>query len=190
MRAWLMIVALVVASGMTAVAQTPTWHASAGATALVESWDYNESREALTGLVVGIDRHVWRALAMRVEGTVLHIAQDTPDAWLRGGTIGARARWSRSFGHPFIDIAVGLSHSTRDIPVRGTASNFLILAGAGVEVPFRAISLELAARWLHVSNNGRAGRHRNPDIQALGAVVAIGLVSTPPRKQRAAGAPH
>jgi hypothetical protein len=175
MRAWL-IVALVVASGMHAVAQTPTWHASVGATALVESWDHNETRESLTGFVAGVDRQLWRALALRVEGTLLRVAQDAPGAWLGGVTIGTRARWSRSFGHPFIDLAVGVSHATRDIPVRGTASNYLILSGGGVEIPVRGFSLELAARWLHLSNNGRSGRHRNPDIQALGAVVAVGLI--------------
>jgi hypothetical protein len=184
-----MIVALVAASEITAVAQTPTWHASVGASALAESWDYNESREVLAGLVFGVDRQVWRAVAVRVEGLALHVAQDTADAWLRGFTIGGRARWSRSFGHPFVDLAVGLSHATRDIPARGSASNFLIVSGGGVEIPVGDLSLELAARWLHVSNNGRAGRHRNPDIQALGAVLAIGLIGAPPRTQRAAGTP-
>jgi hypothetical protein len=175
-EASLVIVALVVASGVHAVAQTPTWHASVGATALVESWDRNETRESLTGVVAGVDRQMWRALALRVEGMLLHVAQDAPDAWLGGFTIGTRARWLRVFAHPFFDLGVGVSHATRDIPVRGTASNFLILSGGGVEIPARAFSLELAARWLHLSNNGRSGRHRNPDIQAIGAVVAIRLI--------------
>jgi lipid A 3-O-deacylase PagL len=139
-----------------------------------EAWDRNESSEALVGLLVGIDRRLWKGIAFRTEGLLMHVEQSGPDAWLRGFTIGSRARWSRSFGRPFVDVGVGLSHATAETPPRGTSSNYLIVSGGGVELDAGRMTLEVGARWLHVSNNGRDGRARNPDIQALGVSVAVG----------------
>src|SRR5690349_13669603 len=175
MRRWSAIVALVVVSGTLGRAQQTPWHVDAGGMALAEAWDFNESDEALAGVVLGVDRRVWKGLAIRTEGNVTHIEQDGPDAWLRGVTLGTRGRWNRSFGRPFVDLAFGWSHASRETPPRGTASNYLIVSGGGIELPAGRISLELAARWFHVSNNGRRGRNHNPDIQSLGVVIAIGL---------------
>ena len=50
----------------------------------------------------------------------------------------------------------------------------LIIAGGGIEIPTGQVSLELGARWFHMSNNGREGASRNPDIQSLGMIIAIG----------------
>jgi hypothetical protein len=30
-------------------------------------------------------------------------------------------------------------------------------------------------RWIHLSNNGREGHDRNPDIQALGGYAAVSV---------------
>lgn len=157
-------------------AQAPaSWQVDVSGSAFAEAWDVNESNERLAGLAGGAEARVGRALRLRVEGVMLHVNQAGADAWLRGFTIGARTRWSLSRIKPFIDLAVGISDSTSPVPVRGTRVNFLALAGGGVQVPMRGrVVLDLGARWFHVSNNGREGRHRNPDIQALGAVIAIG----------------
>ena len=175
MRRWPAIVALVVLSGTSGRAQSP-WHVDAGGMALVEAWDLNESGEALAGIVVGVDRRAWKRLAIRAETNVTRIEQDGPNPWLTGITLGTRARWNRSFGRPFADVAFGWSGATHETPRRGTASNYLIVSGGGIELPAGRISLELAARWFHISNNGRHGAARNPDIQSLGVVVAVGLV--------------
>ena len=37
----------------------------------------------------------------------------------------------------------------------------------------RGVHLLGAVKWIHVSNNGLAGRHRNPDIEAVGAQVGL-----------------
>jgi hypothetical protein len=174
MRWWSAIVALVAVSGVSANAQASAWHVDAGAAVLVEAWDRNESGEALAGMVVGVDRRLWRDIAVRAEALTVHVEQAGADAWLRGLTVGGRARWPRSFGRPFVDLAFGWSDATRETPPRGTTFNYLIASGAGIELPAGAVSLELGARWLHVSNNGRQGAHRNPDIQSLGLVIAIG----------------
>jgi hypothetical protein len=175
MRSWSAIVALVVVSGASGRAQASAWHADIGGAAMVEAWDRNESGESIAGVVAGIDRRIWKGLAIRSEGHVAHVEQAGRDAWVHGVTLGTRGRWQRSFGRPFVDVAFGWSSASHETPPRGTASNYLIVTGAGVELPAGPVSLELGARWLHLSNNGRRGRGRNPDIQALGLVIAIGF---------------
>src|SRR5262245_7674551 len=170
------IVALVVVGGTSSRAQGPAWHVDLGGTALVEAWDLNESGESLAGIVFGGDRRVWKGLSIRTEGNLTHVEQEGRDAWVRGITLGTRGRWYRSFGRPFIDVAFGVSSATVETPPRGTASNYLIVTGGGIELPAGKISLELATRWFHISNNGRHGANHNPDIQSLGIVVAIGLM--------------
>jgi Lipid A 3-O-deacylase (PagL) len=176
MRWWSAIVALVMLGGTSGSAQARDWHIDVGGSALAEAWNFNEASESLAGPLVGVDRRVWSGLALRFEGLLMHVEQAGQDAWLRGFTIGTRTRWIRSFGRPYVDVAVGLSHATADTPPRGTAFNYLFVSGGGIELPAGAVSLELGARLLHVSNNGREGRHRNPDIESLGVVLAIGWV--------------
>lgn len=174
MRASLAIVALLALAPVVTSAQTPVWHLDVGAMTLLEGWNFNETKEALAGIELGADRRVWRALSVRFEGTLLRVRQPAADAWLRGFTIGARARKRGVRLHPFADLAVGASHATTPVPVRGTAFNYLIVASAGTGISIRErLALDFGARWFHVSNNGREGRAHNPDIQALGMVVAV-----------------
>ena len=135
----------------------------------------NEAREALAGAMAGIDRRVWKALALRTEGVILRVSQTGRDAWLRGFTIGIRNRWQPGRVTPFVELAAGLSASTRPVPPNGTASNYLLMSGGGVEIPLGRGSLDLGARWFHVSNNGRGG-NRNPDIQTLGLFIGVGWI--------------
>jgi len=59
-------------------------------------------------------------------------------------------------------------------PPRGTRFNYLALGTIGAIVPLgRGLHLMAGARLIHVSNNGLAGRDRNPDIEALGPQVGI-----------------
>ena len=53
-------------------------------------------------------------------------------------------------------------------------SNSLLVLGGGIEVPYSTVHLIVGARWLHVSNNGREGNSRKPDIQSLGGFVGVG----------------
>ncbi|MGQ0737195.1 MAG: hypothetical protein ACT4QD_26560 [Acidobacteriota bacterium] len=173
MRVW-PIVALVGVSTASLSAQSPGWSIDVAATAMVEAWNYNESRETLAGVLVGVNRRVWRALSVRLEGMTLRVEQVSDDAWLAGVTAGMRVRWPRPGVQPFVDLAAGWSQATADTPFRGTASNILLVSGGGVAIPIGAVSVDLAARWFHLSNNGSAGRDRNPDIQAAAAVIGIG----------------
>jgi hypothetical protein len=174
MRAGLVIVALVAVNTVAAKGQASPWHVDLAGTIQAEAWDLNEAREELVGVSVGLDRRVWRGLAVRAEGMFLHVSQRGNDASVRGILVGARGRWRRSFGRPFVDLAAGVSGATERVPPRGTTFNYLLASGAGVELPFGPFSFDVGIRWLHVSNNGREGRHINPDIQSLGPVLAIG----------------
>jgi hypothetical protein len=140
---------------------------------LREAWDSNRSTETLVGLIVGADRRIWRGVAIRGELLALRIVQEADDAWLGGFTAGTRMRWL-SRARPFIDIAVGVAQATTPVPPEGTRFNYLAVIGAGVERSIGPALVSVTGRWVHASNNGRDGRHLNPDIQSLGAVVSVG----------------
>jgi hypothetical protein len=179
-----MIVALLL-SVQDATAAQGTTHAAAstgarstrvdaGALAAREAWDRNEASETLIGVLVGADHEVWRGLAVRAEVLALRVLQAHADAWLGGITLGTRMRLSDGRLRPLLDVAVGASHASRVVPVRGTRFNYLALIGGGVERRVGGVWLSVTGRWLHASNNGREGRHLNPDIQSLGALVSVG----------------
>jgi hypothetical protein len=150
------------------------WRIDVGVAGLREAWDFNESTESLAGVVAGVDRRVWRGVAVRGELLALRVIQDDEGSWLRGFTVGTRMRWGQGSLRPLVDLSVGLSTATQPVPARGTRFNYLAAVGAGVELPLGRARLTVTGRWLHASNNGREGRHRNPDIQSLGGVVSIG----------------
>ena len=165
------LVVCMLAASQAAAAQP--WTVDAGATVLPEAWDYNESREVLAGVTMGVARAVWRPLAVRVEGLLLHVAQEPRDAWAAAFTIGARTRWRWRHGHPYADLGVGLSRGASPIPQRGTRSNYVIVAGGGAMLPVGRGWLQVGARWLHLSNAGRVGKNRNPDVQAIGLTLGV-----------------
>jgi hypothetical protein len=168
------IVAFIVLSPSLASAQSDSWHIDVGGTALVEVWDLNAQREVLAGAIGGVERRVWQTLRLRVEGWLLRGFQEADDAWSAGFTIGPRWRWGAGAFRPFAELGVGLSQSTEPVPPGGTRFNYVAQTGGGIQVTFGDAQLDVGARWLHLSNNGREGRDRNPDIQSLGTVVAIG----------------
>ena len=105
---------------------------------------------------------------------MLRVTQEVEDAWLGGFTLGTRTRLGTGTTRPLVDVAVGLSRSTAAVPPNGTRFNYLAVIGAGVERRSGKMTLSVTGRWLHASNNGREGRHLNPDIQSLGALVSVG----------------
>jgi hypothetical protein len=169
------IVALLACDAGIAGAQAPAWRGDIDAVILSEAWDYNLSREVVAGLVSGVDRRAWRALHVRAEGSLLRVAQRGADAWLTGATLGVRARWRRSGPRAFADLAGGISRATLRVPPQGTAFNFLLVSGVGVAIPMGGVWLDIGARYLHISNNGREGHDRNPDVQSLGVLLAVGF---------------
>jgi hypothetical protein len=150
------------------------WQFDLAWTLLREAWDENESTEWLSGGIAGVDRRVWRAIAIRGEVLALRVFQAGDNAWLWGVTAGPRVRWKGRALSPIVDVAGGVSDATRPVPPRGTSFNYVAVIGAGIEMPLASPLLTVTGRWLHVSNSGREGSHRNPDIQSLGVVFSVG----------------
>lgn len=174
MRAWCLIVALMAAGPVLTAQERAAWHADVSAGPFIEAWDRNQWREALVTAAIGLDRRVWRGLSVRIEGLGARVSQRGDDAWLAGFTVGSRLRGRPARCQPFGDLAVGLSKASTPTPPRGTSFNYLAVATGGVAVATGLGSVELGARWLHISNAGREGNGRNPDIQALGLTAGIG----------------
>lgn len=105
---------------------------------------------------------------------VLHVHQDGDDTWLRGASLGMRARKRVRTAQLFLDIAGGWAGAGERVPPSGTKYNYLAIIGGGVEAPWSRVRVTLSARWLHLSNGGREGRLANPDIQSLGGFAGVG----------------
>ena len=161
-------------AGILALLLSANTQVDVGTMFLREAWDFNGATETLAGMVVGADHRVWRGVAVRGELLALRVWQDDADAWLGGFTLGTRMRLRNYGTRPFVELAVGLSNATGPVPPAGTRFNYLAVIGIGVERPVGTARLAVTGRWVHASNNGRDGRHRNPDIQSLGAVLSVG----------------
>jgi len=74
------------------------------------------------------------------------------------------------------ELEVGVSKSDAFTPPGGTRCNSLALGATGVTRRLsRDTHLLAGLKWVHVSNNGLAGRERNPDIEAIGPRVGVVL---------------
>lgn len=167
------VVLVLLVCATPASAQERAWTIDVTSGYYVEAWDSNEGTEHLAGIQAGIDNRLWRGVALRGEAIVLRVRQQGSDTWLRGATVAMRVR--RASTMPlFLDIGAGLAKAGEPLPPTGTRFNYLLVAGGGVEVPWSTLHVTAGARWLHVSNGGREGNARNPDIQTLGGFVGVG----------------
>lgn len=114
-------------------------------------------------------------LAITLTAPLYYVSQRGIDGWLLGATFGLRGRiYRRSATSVFLGFEVGVSEADTFVPPRGTRFNYLALGSAGVTVRLRPrVHLLAAMKWVHVSNNGLAGRHRNPDIEAIGPQLGV-----------------
>jgi hypothetical protein len=162
-------------------AQPPEWpQRGTGAFYLVaatwfEAWDYNLSQEWLAGGTYGLEYFVMDRLSIGIEAAFLRVIQDAPDAYLVGFL--PMLRW---YGPParrvsfLLEAGAGASTATGPVPPRGTEFNFLLQGGGALTLRLaRECYLLTGVRWFHVSNNGRSGRHLNPDIQAIGPYLGV-----------------
>ena len=151
------------------------WNFQLAAHSAFEIWNYNGNHEELYGFVPGISYGLSDAVAAVVTFPMYYVDQRGVDAALQGITFGLRSRlYERNGAALFFDFDVGVSYADTLTPPRGTRFNYLALGTIGVIVPIaRGIDLMTGARLIHVSNNGLAGRDRNPDIEALGLQIGI-----------------
>jgi hypothetical protein len=145
---------------------------------LGEAWNLNDRREWL----MDGSAAVWWTFANRVmlvtEFHATRVFQEpSRPAFVNGFT--PVVRWRVFEPGPwklFVELGPGISWSDTRVPPRGTRFNYLLLAGAGLS---RRITRQshaiVSGRWVHLSNNGREGRGRNPDIEAIGGYTGIAL---------------
>lgn len=144
----------------------------------VEAWNLNEGREWLLAGTAGVWWAVTDRALLLTEFHVARVFQDpSRPAFING--FAPLVRWRLRRGPPwtlFADVGPGISWSDTAVPPRGTRFNFLLLGGGGAAWPIgRQVEALVGVRWIHLSNNGREGRRRNPDIEALGAYVGLSL---------------
>ena len=142
----------------------------AAVTPLVEVWNLNGHREPM----LEVSASFWGAasdrLMLGVEFQHGFVFQHTPGSFVQG--ISPLIRW-RVVDQPdwdwFAEAGPGVSWSDLDTPPNGTRFNYLFQAGAGA---MRQVghnqNFVLAYRFLHLSNNHREGRERNPDLEMMG----------------------
>jgi hypothetical protein len=137
---------------------------------LIEIWNLNGHREPM----IEMNGSFWGAVSDRfnlgIEFRHAFVIQHTPGAFVQG--ISPLLRWrfaDRPAWDWFIEAGPGVSWSDLDTPPRGTRFNYLFQAGAGaMRRMARNQQLVLAYRFLHLSNNHREGRERNPDLEMMG----------------------
>jgi hypothetical protein len=151
------------------------WNFQLAGHAAFEIWNYNGNHEELYGFVPGVSYGISDAVAAVVTFPMYWVNQRGVDAPLQGITFGLRSRlYRRGLVSIYFDVDVGWSYADTYTPPRGTRFNYLALGTVGAMVPIgRGIDLMTGVRLIHVSNNGLAGRDRNPDIEALGLQIGV-----------------
>lgn len=151
------------------------WHLELGTHGALETWNYNLSREEMLSGLTGITYGIGRGVVLKIGSPLYHVWQRGTNGYLFGLTWGARGRIAgRETWSVFWEVDVGISESDTDVPPRGTRFNYLALGGGGLTLRIRSGVHGLAGlRWVHVSNNGLAGRDRNPDIEAVGPTLGV-----------------
>lgn len=151
------------------------WHLELGGHGALETWNYNISHEELYGWRAGLTYGLRRGLTLTAASPIFYVAQRRTNAYLIGATVGIRGRiYRRGKVSTFLDVEVGVCESDTPVPPRGTRFNYLALGGGGVTVRLRrGVHLLTGLKWIHLSNNGLAGRDRNPDIEAVGPHAAL-----------------
>lgn len=151
------------------------WHLEIGTHGALETWNYNLSHEEMLSAFTGITYGVGKGVVLKIGSPLYYVWQRGTDGWLFGLTWGARGRivthtrWSA-----FWEFEVGISEADTQVPPRGTRFNYLVLGGGGVTFRLRpGVHALGGVRWVHVSNNGLAGRDRNPDIEAVGPALGV-----------------
>jgi hypothetical protein len=151
------------------------WNLELGGHGAVETWNYNGSHETMYGTWQGFTYGLRKGLVLKASWPLYYIEQRQADAYLIGATVGVRGRLAGT-GRvaTFWEVDVGVSKAETYTPPRGTRFNYLALGALGVSARVAPRTHLLASvRWVHLSNNGLAGRHRNPDIEAIGPQLGV-----------------
>lgn len=154
---------------------THGWHLELTGHGALEAWNYNGSHEETYGYTAGVTYGLGNGIVLIARTPLYYVSQRGVDGFLFGGTFGIRGRiYRRQRVSIFLEFEVGVSESDTPVPPRGTRFNYLALGSAGATIRVRSgVHLLAGLKWIHVSNNGLAGRDRNPDIEAVGPTVGV-----------------
>jgi len=146
------------------------WHLELGGHRAVEAWNYNISHEELFGVAPGLTYGLRDGLVITASWPLSYVSQRGVDAYIIGAMFGVRGRMvRRPQWSLFLGGELGVSDADTFVPPRGTRFNYLAVGTVGVTVRVRqGVHCLAGVELLHVSNGGFAGRHRNPDIEAIG----------------------
>jgi hypothetical protein len=181
------VVALLVAAAAPLRAQTASmddpfarrgWHLELSGNGVLETWNYNLNHEEIFGPYAGLTYGVGKGVVLTLGWPLYYVSQRGIDGWMLGVTWGARGRIVRSGrASVFWEVDVGISEADTPVPPRGTRLNYLAEGSAGTTVRLRhGVHVVTAIKWIHVSNASLAGRHRNPDIEAVGLKTGLLIV--------------
>ncbi|HJU44905.1 MAG TPA: acyloxyacyl hydrolase [Vicinamibacterales bacterium] len=171
---WLLAAVLFVAAPAVAQERQPFQQGAVGiegaVAPLIETWNLNGHREPM----IEMNAAFWGAVSDRfnlgIEFRHAFVFQHTPGAFVQG--ISPLLRWrfaDTTVWDWFVEAGPGVSWSDLDTPPRGTRFNYLFQSGVGAMRRLaRSQQLVLAYRFLHLSNNHREGRERNPDLEMMG----------------------
>ena len=151
------------------------WHLDLTVHNAFEVANYNDNHEEMFGGFAGFTYGIREGLAVKVAAPLYYVWQRGTDGYLFGVTGGLRGRLAKKpRWSAFWEFEIGVSEADTHVPPRGTRFNYLALGGGGLTVRIRpGIHLLSGLRFVHLSNNGLAGRSRNPDIEALGPTIGV-----------------
>jgi hypothetical protein len=151
------------------------WHLELAGQGALETWNYNISHEELFGFTVGVTYGLGNGIVITAGSPLYYVSQRGVDGYLFGATVGIRGRiYRRGRVSVFLEGDLGVSEADTFVPPRGTRFNYLARGGAGTTFRVRrGLHVIAGLALVHISNNGLAGRHRNPDIEAVGPRAGI-----------------
>lgn len=140
---------------------------------LLEIWNLNGHREPVLDGSASFWGAVSGRVALGIEFHNMYVWQHPTHAFVQGISPLVRIRlkdnptWDWYF-----EAGPGVSWSDVTSPPHGTKFNYLFQFGTGVlRRTGDTHHLVLAYRFLHLSNNGREGKIRNPDFETMGMYV-------------------
>jgi hypothetical protein len=151
------------------------WHLELGGAGAIEAWNYNISHEDLIAFVPGLTYGLRDGLVFTASWPMYYVFQRGADSYMLAGTFGVRGRvYRRPRWSTYLELRVGVSQADTIVPPRGTRFNFLALGGGGITARLRnGVHGFAGVEWLHISNAGREGDDRNPDIEAIGPKLGL-----------------
>ena len=163
-------------------ATPPDWSVEVAGEVYREAWNYNVSDEDLFGGSAGLWYRLDEDWSVGGETLVFWAHQErVPSAPVTGFTLLGRRHVERARHSWFGEAFGGISYAGRFVPSGGTRFNYLAGGAVGfIHATSRYAHLIASFRFLHISNNGLAGRDRNPDIEAFGIRAGVVLPISPP----------